>query len=119
MARKISGGKYIPLRKKRLFERAGVPKMTSLGKDKKKHIVKMGGARKTVMLSCETAYVTDPKTKKTAKSKIKSVIRSPSNRYFKNVLVKGTLIETEAGRAKVTNRPGQEGNISAILTSEQ
>ena len=117
MVRKISGGKYIPLRKKRLLEVPGKPRMTTLGKDKKKEVRMMGGKMKTVMLFSETAIVTDPKSKKTKKAQIKSVIRSPSNRYFKNVLVKGTIIETDAGKAVVTNRPGQEGNVAAVLIS--
>ena len=119
MVRKISGGKYIPLRKKKLSERPGTPRMTSLGKDKKKEVRMRGGKGKTALLSTDIAYVVDPKTNKTTKTKIKSVVRSPANRYFKNVMVKGTLIETELGRAKVTNRPGQHGSVSAILTQEQ
>ena len=118
MVRKISGGKYIPLRKKKLSEHLGKPRHTTLGKDKKKEIRMSGGKMKTVMLFSETAFVTDPKSKKTQKSKIKSVVKTPANRYFKNIIVKGTIIETEAGKARVTNRPGQEGNIAAVLVSE-
>ena len=118
MVRKISGGKYIPLRKKKLSEMSGKPRLTVFGKDKKKVLRMVGGEMKTVTLSCETAFVTDPKTKKTQKSKIKSVVKSPANRYFKNIIVKGTIIETELGTAKVTNRPGQEGNVAAVRISE-
>ncbi len=118
MVRKISGGKYIPLRKKKLSEIPGKPRLTNLGAERRKEVRMMGGKMKTVSLFSDTAVVTDPKTKKMKKVKIKNVIRSPSNRYFKTVLVKGTIIETEAGKAVITNRPGQEGNVAAVLVSE-
>jgi small subunit ribosomal protein S8e len=31
------------------------------------------------------------------------------------VMTKGAVIETSAGRAKITNSPGQEGHINAVL----
>ena len=118
MTRKVSGGKYIPLRKKRLSDKSGTPRMTSLGALKKKKLRMTAGKVKTVLLSADTALVRDPKTNKSKSIKIKRIIRSPANRYFKNVMVKGTLIETELGKAKVTNRPGQEGVVTAVLTEE-
>ena len=30
-------------------------------------------------------------------------------------MTKGTIIETEKGKAKITSRPGQEGSINAVL----
>lgn len=118
MAKKISGGKYIPFRKKRLSDVLGKPRMTSFGKDKKKMVRTRGGKMKPAMLFAETANLTDPKTKQTKRVKIKGVVRSPANRYFKNVMVKGTIISTESGNAIITNRPGQEGSVSAMLISE-
>ena len=118
MVRKISGGKYVPLRKKKLSEIPGRPRLTSLGKEKKKGIRIRGGDAKIVLLTSDNVLVTDPKNNTTKKVKIKSVVRSPANRYFKNIMVKGTIIETEAGKARITNRPGQEGAIAAVLISE-
>ena len=33
----------------------------------------------------------------------------------RNILTKGAIIETDAGKAKITNRPGQEGTVNAVL----
>lgn len=118
MARKITGGKFVENRKKKLSERPGKPRLTVLGKRKSKEVKVRGGRIKTVLLSEDTAVVLDPKTKQSSKVKIKGVVKTPANRYFKNIIVKGTLIETEKGLARVTNRPGQEGSVSAVLAEE-
>ena len=49
--------------------------------------------------------------------KIKTVIESPDNRHYarENVLTKGAIIDTEAGKARITSRPGQEGVVNAVL----
>ena len=113
--KKISGGKYHPLRKKKLYERHNPARLTALGAEKKKGLKMKGGKSKTILLSMDKAFVLDQKTKKGKVVKIKSVLLIPSNRYLKNILVKGAVIDTELGKARITNRPGQEGNISAVL----
>ena len=113
--KKISGGKYHPLRKKKLYEKHNPPRMTSLGQEKKKDLKMKGGKTKRITLSADKAFVLDRKTMKGKLVGIKSVLQIPSNRYLKNILVKGAIIDTEMGKAKITNRPGQEGNIFAVL----
>lgn len=113
--KKISGGKYHPMRKKKLYERHNPPRLTSLGQEKKKQLRSKSGEAKEVLFSTDKAFVLDKKTNKGKVVKIKSVIQIPSNRYLKNVLMKGTVIDTELGKARITNRPGQEGNVSAVL----
>ena len=56
-------------------------------------------------------------TGKYAKAKIISVVETPANRHFvrRNIMTKGCTIQTDKGRAVVTNRPGQEGTINAVL----
>lgn len=51
------------------------------------------------------------------KVQIKGVLESPDNRNFarQNVITKGTVINTEMGKAQVTNRPGRDGSINARL----
>ncbi len=48
---------------------------------------------------------------------IKGVTDSPDNRNFarQNIITKGTMINTELGKAVVINRPGREGSINARL----
>ncbi|MFC1686173.1 30S ribosomal protein S8e [Nanoarchaeota archaeon] len=118
MARKITGGRYIPLRKKKLTEVPGKPRLTTLAKDKHKLLKTRGGKSKMVLLTSESVIVMDPKTKKMKKAKITEIVRSPANRYFKTQMVKGTIIKTDLGKARITSRPGQEGSISAVLVEE-
>jgi small subunit ribosomal protein S8e len=49
--------------------------------------------------------------------KIKNVLETPSNRFLarQNVITKGTIVETEIGNVKITNRPTQEGVLNGIL----
>lgn len=51
------------------------------------------------------------------KAKITGVEESRDNRNFARlgIMTKGTVITTELGRARITNRPGQEGSINAVL----
>lgn len=93
------------------------PTLTKLGKRKTKTLRTRGGSKKTFLLMGEFVSVFDKKTKKFKKVKIKSIKENPANRHFvvKNILTKGAIIETEAGKAKITSRPGQEGTISAVL----
>jgi len=57
------------------------------------------------------------KDKKTKKTEIKNVVETPSNRFLarQNILTKGTIVETEFGRVKITNRPTQEGIVNGVL----
>jgi small subunit ribosomal protein S8e len=54
---------------------------------------------------------------KSKKVSIKNVLETPANTFLarQNILIKGAIIETELGKAKITNRPSQEGNVQAIL----
>ena len=115
MGRKITGGKYHKARKKKLYEMPGIPRNVKLGEERTKKLRTMGGHFKTVLLRADKVNLMDQKTKKAKVVKIKSIIDVPSNRYVKDILVKGTIIDTELGKARVTNRPGQEGNVQAVL----
>ncbi len=118
--RKITGGKYKKFRKKKKYEIHGVEKKVKLGKERQKIIRGIGGNRRTVLLSSEYANVFDLDAKKSRKVKIKNVLETPSNRFLarQNILVKSAIIETELGKARVTNRPSQEGMIQAVLIKE-
>jgi small subunit ribosomal protein S8e len=51
------------------------------------------------------------------KAKIMGVLESRDNRNFarQNIITKGTIINTDLGKAVVLNRPGREGMINAKL----
>ena len=115
--RKITGGKYKILRKSKKYELSGNVRKVKLGKTKQKIMRGLGGNLKTVLLSSNYANVLDPTTKKTKKVMIKNVLETPANRFLarQNILNKSAIIETELGKARITNRPSQEGSVNAIL----
>ena len=118
--RKISGGKYKKPRKKKLYEAAGQTRVVKLGEKKVKLIKTRGGDKKLVSLSGKIANIIDEKGK-AKKAEIKTVIETPANRFLarQNILVKGAIIETTEGKARITNRPSQEGTIQAVLVKEE
>ena len=115
--RKPTGGMYNIARDKRKYEIGRLPTLTRIGKQNVKVIKTKGDSRKMKVLVAQVANVLDPKTKKFVKSPIKTVDECPANRHFvrRNILVKGAVIMTEAGKAKVTSRPGQDGTVNAVL----
>lgn len=115
--RKVSGGRYRKSRKRKAYEVRAKPRFVLLGKEKKKRIRTRGGHFKTILLSTAKVNLIDATTHKAKVAEIKNVISVPSNIFLarKNVLVKGAIIETSEGKAKITNRPGQEGCVQAVL----
>lgn len=115
--RKFTGGRIIQSRGKRKFEIGGETANTHLGKTIRKTVKTMGGQGKVRLLRDSTAVVTDPKTNTAKKVKIETVTGNPANIHYvrRNIVTKGSIIKTEIGSARVTNRPGQEGGINAVL----
>ena len=115
--RKVSGGRYIDFRKKKLRDAGRLPTLTKIGKRKISAIRSTGGKVKNSILNAEVANVFDPKTKKYTTAKIELVVANPANRHYvrRNIITKGTIIKTDKGEARVTSRPGQEGSINAVL----
>ncbi|MBS3075471.1 30S ribosomal protein S8e [Candidatus Pacearchaeota archaeon] len=118
--RKITGGKYKKFRKNKKYALSGIIRKVKLRETKKKIIRGLGGNLRTVLLSSNTANVFNSETKKTKKVKIKNVIETPSDRFLarQNILVKSAIIDTELGKARITNRPSQEGMVQAVLLKE-
>lgn len=110
--RKKSGGKYTKSRKKKLYEIAGQRKILKLGEEKRKIKKTKGGNKKTFLL--RSKFVNISKKKKT---EIKNVVETPSNKFLarQNIITKGTIVETEFGKVRITNRPTQEGVINGVL----
>jgi len=114
--RKISGGRYHSAREKKKRELAGIPALTKLEKTKQKKTRAMGGNKKNKLLSADIANLVG-KDGKISKSKIKNVAENPADKHLarRNILTKGAIVETEAGKARVTSRPGQDGVVNAVL----
>lgn len=85
---------------------------------KRKSIKTRGGNRKVKLLQCNTVNVTDPATGKTTVASIENVVGNEANGHYvrRNILTRGSVIQTSAGNAKVTSRPGQDGVVNAVLT---
>jgi small subunit ribosomal protein S8e len=115
-----SVAKYKDSRKKKQYELGSSPTHTKVGETKGKKSRKMGGSDKRRLLAANTANLLDPQTGKSTKVKILTVVGNPANRYFvrRNIITKGSIINTEKGKAKVTSRPGQEGTVNAVLVKE-
>ena len=113
------GSRYKGYRDYKKNELGRLPAFTGLGKKRVRGIRILGGNKKSRLLSEEYANVVDPKTKKSKKTKIKTITESPANRHFvrRNIMTKGAIIETEIGKARITSRPGQDGVVNAVLIS--
>ena len=118
MGRKATGGKYNARRKKKLYERPGQRRITKLGDEKRKTMKVMGGKVKAVLLKAKSINLTSDG--KIVRAEIKNVLETPSNRFLarQNILTKGTIVETSKGKAKITNRPTQEGAVNGILLKD-
>jgi small subunit ribosomal protein S8e len=117
--RKVTGGRLILARGKRKFEVGREQSDTTIAPVKTKKIETKGGNFKMRILRGNVAIVSDPKTGKSQKVKIETVKENKANLHFmrRNIITKGAIIKTELGEAKVTNRPGQDGFITAIQWS--
>ena len=115
LGKKTSGGKYIKRRKKKLYEMPGQRRIVKLGEEKRKKKKTIGGNKKIIMFSAKKVNVLINKKAKIVD--IKNVLETPSNRFLarQNVITKGTILETELGKVKVTNRPSQTGTVQGIL----
>lgn len=119
--RKITGGHKGKHRDKRKYELGSPPTETKVSNEQiiEKDRV-MGGNYKVRVRYAAFANVYDPQTKTAKKVKILSVLETPANREYarRGIIVKGAIIQTELGKAKVTSRPGQDGTVNAILIKE-
>lgn len=118
--RKITGGRYRPNKGKRKSEIGREQQITILGRETNKRVRTRGGNLKFRSLTSSVVNVYDPRSKKTLKTSIKTVLENPANPHYvrRNIITKGAIVDTEKGKAKITSRPGQHGTINAILLTE-
>ncbi len=126
--RKPTGGIRTAKRRrdKRLAQKGGNPTHTELGTEERRtKIAGRGFTHKVKERRAKFASVVDPKTKKTEKAEIINVEENNANRLFvrKNIITKGAVIKVRVGKkeenAKVTSRPGQQGQVQATLIEEK
>ncbi|MEM0158837.1 MAG: 30S ribosomal protein S8e [Thermoplasmataceae archaeon] len=115
--KKFTGGKLKQSRSKRRYELGREPTLTRVGQTARKVIRGYGGNTKVVLMKGDEVNLYIPSEKKTRKVKIQTVKENPANQHFvqRNIMNKGTVIQTELGLARITSRPGQDGVINAVL----
>jgi len=116
-----SGARRRANRDKRLCHYGGFFAKTKLAtgdKEKRTSFRTRGGSAKTATDSVVWANLSVKGV--TKKVRIKNVLLCPANRHYarENIIIKGALIETEEGKARVTSRPGQDGVVNASLVKE-
>ncbi|MEM4247464.1 MAG: 30S ribosomal protein S8e [Candidatus Woesearchaeota archaeon] len=119
VGRTPSGGRCYPHRGKRRFEIGELPIATHI-ESSTKIITKQTKSRRLVKAKVQTAdhvNLFDPKTKTFSQAKVVAVVECPANRHYvrRNVMVKGAVVKTEKGIARITSRPGQDGTVNAVL----
>ena len=115
--KKPSGGRLRPNRGKRKFEIGREDQFAFIGEPTRKKVRTRGGNQKIQLFGVMKANIYDPKTGKTARATVKSVLENPANPNFvqRNIITKGAIILTDLGKARVMSRPGQHGVMNAVL----
>lgn len=115
--RKSTGGRLISSRGKRRSEIARERVPTLVGEHTQKLVRTKGANQKVKLLRTDAINVTDPKTGKTTPATLTNVTENPANIHYvrRNIITKGAVVDTSAGKAKVTSRPGQHGALNGVL----
>lgn len=115
--RKPTGGRLRPNRGKRKFELGRDVTQPVIGPTNRKIVNVMGNGTKVKVLKENMVNVTDPKTGKTQKTTMTTEVDNRANKNYirRNILTRGAVVLTELGKAKITSRPGQDGEVNAVL----
>ena len=121
MGRKPTGGKLILARGKRKYEIGREQSDTTIGEVRIKKVQIRGGKEKVKMLRGNMVAVADPVTGMSKMVKIETAKENRANLHYmrRSILTKGAIIKTEIGDARITNRPGQDGVINAVLVPSE
>ena len=116
--RKRTGGRLRPHKKKRKHELGRSPAETEVDEPRIQVVDVRGNAEKRRALSTNVASVAVGE--ETVEAEIEDVVENPANPNYvrRNIVTKGAVIETSEGRARVTSRPGQTGQVNAVLLED-
>jgi small subunit ribosomal protein S8e len=91
------------------------PTETTVDEPRFQTVDQRGTGTKTRALATNVAHVADGG--ETVTADIENVVENPSNINYvrRNIITKGAIIETSEGEARVTSRPGQTGQVNAVL----
>lgn len=113
--RKRTGGRLKHASNKKRHQLGREPAETTVGETRVQYIDSRGNEKKVRALSTNVAQVADGDA--VSEAEIENVVDNPSNVNYarRNIITKGAVIDTSAGRARVTSRPGQTGQVNALL----
>ena len=116
--RKRTGGRLKHSRNRRKYELGRTPTETQIGDVRLRTIDVRGNATKTRALATNVANVT--LGDETVTTEITDVVENDANPNYvrRNIITKGAVIETDEGRARVTSRPGQTGQVNAVALDD-
>ncbi|GAA0227843.1 30S ribosomal protein S8e [Halobacterium noricense] len=117
--RKRTGGRLKPLRKKKKYELGNQPTETQVGEPRFRTTDARGRNAKIRALTTDAANVTTGD--ETASATIQDVLENGANPNYarRNIITKGAVIVTTEGKARVTSRPGQTGQVNAVLVDDE
>jgi small subunit ribosomal protein S8e len=113
--RSRTGGRLRPHDKKKKHQLGREPTETTVGETRLRTIDARGNTEKVRALSTDVASVA--KDGETIEAEIEDVLENDANPNYvrRNIITKGAVINTSEGKARVTSRPGQSGNVNAVL----
>ncbi len=116
--RKRTGGRLRPNHKKKKHELGGESTETQVGEQKLKFVDTRGDTQKVRAITTDTASIAVGD--EVVAAEIENVAENESNPNYarRNIITKGAVLETSEGRARVTSRPGQDGQVNAVLVEE-
>ncbi len=112
--RKRTGGRLKHFNKKKRHQLGREPAETTVGETRLQYIDSRGNEKKLRALSTNVAQLSEGG--ETTEVEIQNVVENPSNVNYvrRNIITKGAVIETSEGKARVTSRPGQSGQVNAV-----
>jgi small subunit ribosomal protein S8e len=116
--RSKTGARLRPRSKKDKSKQGRSPTETTVGEPRFRTIDVRGDNQKVRALATNVANVaTDDGT---VRAEIEDVTENAANPNYarRNIITKGAVIDTDAGTARVTSRPGQDGQVNAELVDE-
>jgi small subunit ribosomal protein S8e len=109
-----TGGRRRPKRDRRKHELGSEPTETQVGDTELKTVDARGGQTKIRAIRSDRASVAADG--EVVATEITDVVENPADPNYarRNIITRGAIIETTEGQAKVTSRPGQDGQINAV-----
>ncbi len=117
--RKRTGGRRRRFRKKKAHELGQESTETQVGERRFKTVDARGNTEKLRAIATDVVSIaTDGDT---VAAEIDNVAENPSNPNYarRNIITKGAILDTSEGKARVTSRPGQDGQVNAVLADDE